>query len=363
MNINAQPSPRLNRLSPPVRLKEDTPGPEGPVDQVTASPPEETKSTGWMRMGMMALAAGGTLAGCTPTTPPLAPAENAGAYVMQDPTFVVIAEETPRIDLARKSSLDCPPGYKDISECTRKDEPYSAFAIHLGHGIVEDFNGNLAAIPSLAVANNSTAVLENPDHLSMTSKTLFGGDNDVDITQTKPGEFKIDYHSPVGGYKVRLNGSHAEVSFPDRWDGEYKTFLTIDRQSDSRVVVDDGSKTNVQSQGDHIAVQGAEGGYIRRLEYGDDFYTKRATGDNLEQAVTYNVVNGELQRPVDAPWPLRDYTAEYQSKQLADGSFQVGWSNTTRPVVLKQTGEHSGTWTQGRSTYTWEGGRLVNGPF
>lgn len=363
MNINAHSARTLSRLSPPVRQTGTRAAAEVDVDKANFPQPKDNSSTGWMQMGLMALAAGGALAGCTPTTPPVAPAGNPGAYVMQDPTFVVIADETPRIDLARKSSLDCPPGYKDISECTRKDEPYSAFAIHLGHGIVEDFNGNLAAIPSLAVANNSTAVLENPDHLTITSKILFGGETDVDISQTRPEEFKIDYHSPVSGYRVHLDGPHAEVSFPDRWDGEYKTFLKVDRESDSRVVVDDGNKTNVQSQGDHLAVRGAEGGYIQNLEYGADSFSKLGSDKSYDPTITYNVVNGELQRPVDAPWPFKDYTAEYQSKQLADGSFQVGWSNTTRPVVLKQTGEHSGTWTQGRSTYTWEGGRLINGPF
>lgn len=376
MQINRPSAPSRNslqRLSPPALTEESlSTADTAPLDRAEARPNERPDGFSRIaRIGLLALAAGSALAGCkiNEPTPPISAADDPGAFEMEDPSFVYLGPGTTRIDLAREQDLECPAFHKDISECEWVDEPYSPYGIHLGHGVVEDFNGNLMAIPQLAVDNSFSAILENPEYVSIGPDGRYYN-RETEIRQTAPGSFSIGATGAPPSYTVELRGSEASVKSYNSRKKEYTEMISVEQQSDSSVLLNGEYGYNLRSQGDHFTIQKAKGGFISRLQYDSDSYRYMVSDAERQPYRTYTFENGAMSYPVDAPAWFDDYTVTYRSSSNADGGFESSITDnhgTRSYLTMERTGDNEGRWTWSgyrskEMKVQWRGGEMVNGP-
>ena len=238
-------------LSPPQLGAGEKKSPDLEHLEMSAGAEKESNDTSWGKVALGLVMATSALAGCE-LGEPVAPAEDPGSYVLDSPEVVVMSDSLARIDISRETEDDCT-GFGEDEVCYESDVAYHRMGIHVGHGVVQDFNGNLFAAPQLvadgapaaAVSNPESAVLKiNGKERGRISKVdektvelsgrlgrgLLGNDNGT-ITSTRESLF--------GGATTRTLASS---------DGQVTTIFEGTR-----------ADTLVQSQGEHLLVQSPHG--------------------------------------------------------------------------------------------------------
>lgn len=324
MNISSLPSRKFQLPS-----RKDRPQSSETPPDLSAAQVREKGSFGWAKAAAGLGLAAGALAGCTSPTPP---AQDPGAYVLESPEIVVMSDSLHRIDLARETETVCT-GFGEDERCDTEKVDYHPIGIHVGHGVVEDLNGNLFSAPQLVTGGPGIAV-KNPDSVYLdgplgsegrlrrldentveTSKSLFGR-HQITLTEnealvTGPSLFG-SRHEEI---RVRVNGGVATIS-EGRWDQQL-----------------------VQSQGDHLLVQSARGNEIASVR-----------NDNTQGSYS-----------VSQPSLFSDYRVTVKSDSNSTRFEDNSWGRET--VVTKGTNRQgqttfetrSGGWRQGTTTVTDSG--------
>ena len=279
---------------------------------------------------------------------PVAPAGDSGAYTLENPELVVMDDSLDRIDLSRET--DCS---STGDGCTETNRIYHRVGLHVGHGVVQDLNGNLFVAPQLAAEGIPGKVAVNPTSLDLKATR---NQEEGRLRETSPGHYEVSGGMFGSRQEIDFNGD--EVTVVQR--GLFGNYESIRIENhDGIISITDAAfgKQFIQPQGDHILVQGSRGqkyGEIRHnpeageyslrkpyplghWEYNVSYSTQHYTrSSNTDESTVAAVSNGEGSIRSELGWNRGGYDSNDTS---------TGW--TTRPEgLLSRT-----------YTYTVDGGQ------
>ena len=295
-----------------------------------------------LALGAVALFSGG----------PVAPAEDPGAYTLENPDVVVMDDSLDRIDLSRETDRQCT-GVGEDETCIEVDRDYHRVGLHVGHGVVQDLNGNLFVAPQLAAGEAPGKAAVNPRSVDLKGPLLSEGR----LKQTSPGHYEVS--GSLFGYrhKIDINGNEATVTQQGLL-GSYES-MRIENDNGVVTVVEGGwsEQEMVQSQGDHLLVQsqwGINHGEIRHNpEAGEYSLTKPGFFGDSEYQVSYS--SEQYTRSSNTGASTVSATSNGDGSTTTErGWLQGGYDNSDTPTgwTTKGHGILSGTY-----SYTVDGGR------
>jgi len=221
-----------------------------------ATAPEKSKF-GLAKVALGLALASGTLSGCGTPVPPAA---DAGAYELEDVEVVVLSDSIDRIDIARETHEVCT-GSGDDESCHETDDPYHPIGLHLGHGVVQDLNGNLFAAPQLAADQAPGRAVANPDSVFVDGPLFTEGH----LNRTGAGSFDIEGSVFSGDYTIDLDGKSAVVTSRALFGGRYESMRISHVDGTSTISEGRWDQEIVQSQGEHLLVQGTHGAKLAEI--------------------------------------------------------------------------------------------------
>lgn len=306
-------------MSPPRLNNKPTISPP-PIDRGLASARVKDDSKfRWAKLGIGLGVAAATLSACGTPTPP---ATDPGVYAMEDPELVVLSDSIDRIDLARETETDCT-GPIDDETCTTSNVAYHPIAIHFGHGIAQDLNGNLFESVQLIAPGTPGAAVVNPDKVVADGPLGFLG------TLTQTGEGRYTTKGSIFGYNdITISGGEAVVEGHGLFGGRYETMrVSI---NDGRAQISEGRWDTevVQSMGDHILVQNMNGGVHGKINYDLSAGTLNVSQPALFGDYKISVSYGPNQINADSSAWGGDYSITRSVNGSGNQEFQVrngGW--------------------------------------
>ena len=283
---------------------------------------------------------------------PVAPAEDPGAYTLENPDVVVMDDSLDRIDLSRETDTQCS-GTGEDEVCVEVSRDYHRVGLHIGHGVVQDLNGNLFVAPQLAAPDAPGKAAVNPNSVDLEAPLFSEGH----LKQTSPGHYEVSGSLFGFRHEIDINGNEARVT----QRGLLGSFESMRIENDNGVVtvVEDGWSRQeiVQSQGDHLLIQGQWGGKYGEIrhnpEAGEYSLTRPSLFSNWEYNVSYS--------PEQYTRSSNTGASTVSATSNGDGSTttQLGWlqggydsNDTSTGWTTKAHGLLSGTY-----TYTVDGGR------
>lgn len=347
MNISS----RLKRSGPPQRQQAPA-TPAAQEDSTTeAAAPQEKDSKKWLKVAFGAGLAATALSACGTPTPPAA---DPGAYEIESPDLVVLSDSIQRVDLARETRTECT-GTGESQSCHTENVAYHTLGIHVGEGVVQDFNGNLFAAPQLAADGAPGIAVSNPTKV------------EVDGPLRSNGTLKqVDQNT----YETRgsLFGKKEITVAENEIDVETDGFLGA---SDiTRVTNSDGVSTVregrhkvalVQSQGDHILVQTEHGRTIAEIRHEDNQYEVHKPGafGGSETTMTYS--DSEITRK-NGRWNGNTVVRDNNSKGQVEFKEKSGRHTVVTTTVTEDgwIDDPSGL-LSGKYTFEVEGGSYLPG--
>lgn len=315
--------PQKNRFqSPPERRIQSAPI-GAPTLDIAQARKKEKSPFGFAKVALGLGLAAGTLAACGSPVPP---ASEAGAYELEDAEVVILNHSIDRIDLARETDTVCTGSFEDET-CFEVDEPYHEIGIHMGHGIVQDLNGNLFAAPQLAAEDAPGHAVANPDSVYVDGPLFTEGR----VQRTGDSTFDVSGSVFGGKYSIRLDGKNAVVTTPSLIGRDYESMRISHVDGVNTISQGRWEQQHVQSQGDHLLVQNTIGSELGRIEHDTTNGTYTISEDRLF---------GD------------DYmiTATYGPQQYKRSGNS--WGGTRVQVEENEAGQHETTFNRGRADYT-----------
>ena len=277
----------LHRLSPPRACRPNAAPPKPEVSDSTSAQVAEPKD----RIGLGKIAVGlgfaaVALTGCTNPTPPAA---NPGAYELESPEVVVMSDSVQRIDISRETREECS-GFGEERSCHTEKVSYHPIGIHVGEGVVQDFNGNLFAAPQLVAPGAPGIAVANPERVEADGPLGHDGsyrrhdENTFHTEDSAFGKKGIDFHENeiVVTNRGLFGGESMRVTLEDG----------VATVKEGRSVV-----SLVQSQGDHLLVQSRYGNEQAQIRHEDGRYeVKEPAVFGGGSTTTMNYNNQEITR-------------------------------------------------------------------
>lgn len=290
----SRPSFLSNRVSSPPKAQAKGLQQTTDVLDLSAAQPADKSGVCWGKLAVGLGLVGGALTGCTDGGEPVPPSADPGEYVLETPELVLMSNTTARIDIARETEQNCT-GIGEDSTCTTDDVPYHRLGVQVGHGIIQDLNGNLFAAPQLATDVAPGVAVSNPD--SVTWQVQGREDIQGQITRTDQNTFHTGGF-PFGRSDITIQGNTLTQT-RTRILAKAYTALTVSLSDNVATVKEVGYPVAlVQSQGDHLLVQSKGGrtlAEIRHDKQGGNYQVSRP-GSRWTTTATYTNDSISLQR-------------------------------------------------------------------
>lgn len=225
--------------------------------------------------------AAASLSACGQPTPPAA---DAGAYELESPEIVVLDQSVDRIDLARETEepLFCDDDNESsFDDCDEEPVDYHSVGIHVGHGVVQDLNGNLFVAPQLAAGSTPVAAARNPESVEVKAPLW----TKASLERQADGSYQTDGF--FGNRKISREGDDVLVTGGLFGRSE---LMRVRNDGQSVTIVENGWNNEiVQSQGDHLLIQNQSGHELGEVRHDPEAGTYSLFRDHLIGDTTYSV--------------------------------------------------------------------------
>ena len=259
MSSFAQQIANRKFTSPPSLKSKTTPKVSAPENFDQASV-EEKDSFSWGKAALGLGLVASALSGCGTQQ---APAPDPGVYEMEAPELVVMSDNIQRIDIEREQTEECT-GIGEDRDCDWEDVAYHSMGIHLGEGVVQDFNGNLFAAPQLVAKQAPGNAVFSPEGVEIDGVLGTGG-----AMTRKDGDSFETRGSLLGRTEIDVNSNSIDVKGKSIFGTHRLTNVTT---TDGVATVKEGRYVQavVQSQGDHVLVQTKRGRTMAEITHSED---------------------------------------------------------------------------------------------
>ena len=324
----------------------------GPSDETPPEARHQEKDTfQWAKLAAGIGLAATALTGCTDAVPPAA---NAGNYDIGSPELVVMSQDIQRIDINRETDRECS-GFGEDESCHDVDVAYHPIGIHMGEGVVQDFNGNLFAAPQLVTQGSPGTAVANPEQVYAdgplgTTGTLKRRDEDTfRIRGSIFGRADID----VSDKNIVVNGRGLF--------GSYEAMNILNSGGVTDIKEGRFTQAYVQSQGDHVLVQSKYGRTLAEIRHEDGSGKYQVTRPGLFGGYNMNVTYNDNQVSFDGPgWGDSLVSSSTNGKGEEVVSVKSG-PFTTVTTTEKESGWNDDYFGPGSIEYTYHGGKVLPG--
>lgn len=202
-----------------------------------------------------------------------APAPDPGVYEMEAPELVVMSDNIQRIDIEREQTEECT-GIGEDRDCDWEDVAYHPMGIHIGEGVVQDFNGNLFAAPQLVAQQAPGNAVFSPERVEIDGVLGTGGTmsrKDSDTFETRGFS--------LGRTEIEVNDNSVDVT-ANALFGRHDVTSVATQNGVATVKEGRYVEALVQSQGDHLLVQTNHGRTMAEIRHSeaDGSYTVKRPG-------------------------------------------------------------------------------------